>query len=85
MFFKALASNTSGRLSLMDRTLPPGGRMPPPHRHSGNEEAYFVLDGDITFVLDGRTTTHGPETFVLVPAGAAHTFGNTTDAPAACW
>jgi uncharacterized cupin superfamily protein len=60
MFFKALASNTSGRLSLMDRTLPPGGRMPPPHRHSGNEEAYFVL----------------------VPAGAAHTFGNTSDAPA---
>ena len=32
-------------------------------------EAYFVLDGDITFALDGRTTTHGPETFVLVPAG----------------
>jgi mannose-6-phosphate isomerase-like protein (cupin superfamily) len=82
MFFKALASNTSGRLSLMDRTLPPGGRMPPPHRHSGNEEAYFVLDGDITFVLDGRRTTHGAETFVLVPAGAAHTFGNTSDARA---
>ena len=82
MFFKALASNTSGRLSLMDRTLPPGGRMPPPHRHAGNEEAYFVLDGDVTFVLDGRTTTRGPETFVLVPAGAGHTFGNTSDAPA---
>jgi hypothetical protein len=45
-------------------------------------EAYFVLDGYFTFVLDGRTTTHGPETFVLVPAGAAHTFGNTSDAPA---
>ena len=82
MFFKALASNTSGRLSLMDRTLPPGGRMPPQHRHAGNEEAYFVLDGDVTFVLDGRTTTRGPETFVLVPAGAGHTFGNTSDAPA---
>lgn len=54
MFFKALGSNTSGRLSLMDGTLPPSGRMPPPHRHSGNEEAYFVLDGDISFVLDGR-------------------------------
>jgi mannose-6-phosphate isomerase-like protein (cupin superfamily) len=66
----------------MDRTLPPGGRMPPAHRHSGNEEAYFVLAGDITFVLDGRTTTHGAETFVLVPAGAGHTFGNTSDAPA---
>jgi quercetin dioxygenase-like cupin family protein len=82
MFFKALAANTSGRLSLMDRTLPPGGRMPPLHRHAGNEEAYFVLEGDITFVLEGRTTTYGAETFVLVPAGAAHTFGNRSDAPA---
>jgi quercetin dioxygenase-like cupin family protein len=82
MFFKALAANTSGQLSLMERTLPPGGRMPPPHRHAGNEEAYFVLDGDVTFVLDGHTSTGGPETFVLVPAGGAHTFGNTSDTPA---
>ena len=82
MFFKALASNTSGRLSLMERTLPPSGRMPPPHRHSGNDEAYFVLDGAVTFVLDGSTTTRGADTFVLVPAGAAHTFGNTSDEPA---
>jgi quercetin dioxygenase-like cupin family protein len=66
----------------MERTLPPGGRMPPPHRHTGNDEAYFVLDGDVTFILDGQMTSGGVETFVLVPAGAAHTFGNTSPAPA---
>jgi quercetin dioxygenase-like cupin family protein len=82
MMFKALAASTGGRLSLMERTLPPGGRMPPPHRHAGNDEAYFVLDGDVTFVVDGATRIGGPETFVLVPAGVAHTFGNTTEAPA---
>jgi mannose-6-phosphate isomerase-like protein (cupin superfamily) len=82
MFFKATAANTSGRLSLMERSLPPGGRMPPPHRHAGNDEAYFVLDGEVTFVLDGETSARGPETFVLVPAGAAHTFGNTSKAVA---
>ena len=82
MFFKALGSLTEGRLSLMERTLPPGGRMPPPHRHAGNDEAFFVLDGDVTFILDGRTSTGGPETFVLVPAGGAHTFGNTSEATA---
>ena len=80
MFFKALGSMTEGRLSLMERTLPPGGRMPPPHRHVGNDEAYFVLDGEVTFVLEPGTTTGGPETFVLVPAGASHTFGNTSQA-----
>lgn len=82
MLFKALSAQTAGRLSLMDRTLPPGGRMPPPHRHSGNDEAYYVLEGQVTFVLDGVETSGGPETFVLVPAGAAHTFGNTDDQPA---
>jgi mannose-6-phosphate isomerase-like protein (cupin superfamily) len=82
MLFKAMAETTSGRFSLMERTLPPGGRMPPPHRHAGNDEAYFVLDGDVTFIVDGQTTSGGAETFVLVPAGAAHTFGNTSKVPA---
>lgn len=62
----------------MERTLPPGGRMPPPHRHVGAEEAYFVLDGEVTFVLDGVTSRGGPGTAVLVPAGSAHKFGNTS-------
>jgi hypothetical protein len=32
MFFKALAAQDDGDLSLMERTLPPGDRRPPPHR-----------------------------------------------------
>jgi quercetin dioxygenase-like cupin family protein len=66
----------------MERTLPPGGRMPPPHRHSGNEEAYFVLDGVVEFRVGGDVLAGGPGTFVLVPSGEAHTFGNTTASPA---
>lgn len=82
MLFKALAATTSGRFSLMERTLPPGGRMPPPHRHAGNDEAYFVLDGQVTFILDGQAASGGVETFVLVPAGVQHTFGNNSQEPA---
>ncbi|MEO8457261.1 MAG: cupin domain-containing protein [Chloroflexota bacterium] len=82
MFFKAMAATTGGRFSLMERTLPPGGRMPPPHRHVDCEEAYFVLDGAITFILEGEERTEGPETFVLVPGGTAHTFGNRSEEPA---
>lgn len=80
MLFKAMSRTTNGRLSLMERTLPSGGRMPPPHAHVGIEEAYFVLDGQVTFELNGSEQTHGPETFVLVPAGTAHTFGNRSTA-----
>ncbi len=78
MYFKAIAQTTGGRFSLMERSLPPGGRMSPAHAHSDCEEAFFVLDGQITFVLDGSELTKGPGTFVLVPGGTAHTFGNRT-------
>jgi mannose-6-phosphate isomerase-like protein (cupin superfamily) len=81
MLFKATAATTNGRFSLMERTLPPGGRMPPAHTHAGVEEAYFVLEGQVTFVLKGLEQTCGPETFVLVPAGTGHTFGNVSATP----
>ena len=82
MWFKATAASTQGRLSLMERTLPPGGRMPPPHRHIGNEEAYFVLEGTVEFRVADDVFQGTNGAFVLVPAGETHTFGNTSDDPA---
>ena len=79
MFFKALAEQDDGDLSLMERTLPPGGRRPPPHRHTNCSEAYFVLDGLVSVVVEGEEIPVGPEGFVLVPRGTAHTFGNAGD------
>ena len=82
MAFKAVAGQTSGDFSLMERSLPPGGRTPPAHRHTNCSEAFFVLDGTITFRLDGQILTGGPGDFLLVPRGAGHTFGNDGDEPA---
>ena len=79
MFFKALAEQDDGDLSLMERTLPPSGRRPPPHRHTNCSEAYFVLDGLVSVVVEGEELAVGPEGFVLVPRGTAHTFGNAGD------
>jgi mannose-6-phosphate isomerase-like protein (cupin superfamily) len=76
MLFKALAEQDSGDFSLMERTLPPGGRRPPPHRHSNCSEAYFVLDGVVEVTVEGEDLALGPEGFVLVPRGTRHTFGN---------
>ena len=81
MAFKAVAAQTGGDFSLMERTLPPGGRRPPAHRHVNCSEAFFVLDGQISFTLDGQDLTGGPGDFLLVPRGAAHTFGNASPEP----
>ncbi len=82
MFFKALAEQDGGDLSVMERTLPPGGRRPPPHRHSNCSEAYFVLDGQVSVVIEGEDLLVGPEGFLLVPRGTAHTFGNSGEVEA---
>jgi quercetin dioxygenase-like cupin family protein len=82
MWFKATDASTQGRFSLMERTLPAGGRMPPAHSHVRNDEAYFVLDGVVEFRVAGEVFEGANGTFVLVSAGEAHTFGNTRDEPA---
>ncbi len=82
MYFKALAEQDDGDLSLMERTLPPGGRRPPAHRHTNCSEAYFVLDGLVAVTVEDEKLRVEPEGFVLVPRGTAHTFGNAGDSTA---
>ena len=82
MAFKAVAAQTGGDFSLMERTVPPGARMPPPHRHVNCSEAFFVLAGTITFRLDEAELSGRAGDFLLVPRGAGHTFGNTGTEPA---
>jgi len=79
MAFKAVAAQTGGDFSFMERTVPPHGRRPLPHRHATCSEAFWVLDGTITFVFDGVEIQAGHDDFLLVPRGAAHTFGNGGD------
>jgi mannose-6-phosphate isomerase-like protein (cupin superfamily) len=79
MYFKALAEQDSGDFSLMERTLPAGGRRPPPHRHTNCSEAYFVLDGLVSVTVEDEELSVGPQGFVLVPRGTAHTFGNAAE------
>lgn len=76
MVFKAIAELDDGDLSLMERTLPPGGRRPPAHRHTNCSEAYFVLEGVVTVTVEGVEKILEAEDFLLVPRGIAHTFGN---------
>jgi mannose-6-phosphate isomerase-like protein (cupin superfamily) len=82
MAFKAVAAQTGGDFSLMERTVPPGARTPPPHRHVNCSEAFFVLDGTITFSLESAELAGRAGDFLLVPRGAAHTFGNQGAEPA---
>ncbi len=77
LLFKATAASTGGAFSLHERRVPAGGRRPPAHIHPDRVEAFWVLDGEAAFELDGESTVVGAGSLVLVPGGVAHTFGAT--------
>ena len=52
---------------------------PPPHRHRDEDDSFYILEGELTFTVEGEEVVAGPGTFVLVPPGVAHTFRNDGD------
>ncbi len=63
-------------------TIQPHRHGPPPHVHDDEDDAFYVLEGELVFTVDGEEVVAGAGTFVLVPPGVEHTFENRTDAPA---
>jgi mannose-6-phosphate isomerase-like protein (cupin superfamily) len=44
------------------------------HVHHADDEAWHVLEGELTFRYADRVEVAGPGTTVFVPAGVAHTY-----------
>ncbi len=79
--FLATGEETAGRYALWEALVPPGGG-PPPHVHSREQEGFHVLDGEITFTIDGQRVVAGPGTFANMPVGTPHSFKNESGRPA---
>ena len=47
---------------------------PPLHIHRREDEAWYVLDGHMTFHVDGEAYAAPSGAFVLAPMGVPHTF-----------
>jgi quercetin dioxygenase-like cupin family protein len=77
----ASGEQTGGAFALIDALVPPGGG-PPPHWHTREDESFFVLEGMVTFTVDGLPNEAGPGTFVHVKKEVRHSFRNNTDRPA---
>jgi quercetin dioxygenase-like cupin family protein len=79
--YLATGEQTDGKYALCDALVPPGGG-PPPHIHSREEEGFYILEGEITFTVNGERTVAGPGTFANIPIGVPHSFRNESDRPA---
>jgi quercetin dioxygenase-like cupin family protein len=79
--FLATGDDTGGKYAMFEALVPPGGG-PPPHVHRREEEGFYVLDGEITFTVNGEKLVAVAGTFANMPVGTPHTFKNESDRPA---
>jgi mannose-6-phosphate isomerase-like protein (cupin superfamily) len=73
-------SDDTPRFNLGIITLQPHRDGPDLHVHDGEDDSFYILEGELTFVVEEDEVVAGPGTFVLVPPGVRHTFANRGDA-----
>jgi quercetin dioxygenase-like cupin family protein len=73
MEIKARAEDTGGALGLVEGSFYRGFG-PPLHVHSREDEAFYLLEGEIRFRQGEDEFVVGPGAWVWGPRGVAHTF-----------
>ena len=69
---KVLASRSGRGLSIVDHRVP-AGYAPPAHRH-GDDEAFFILEGDFAVRCGDQSWHAGPGSLVFLPRDVPHGF-----------
>jgi mannose-6-phosphate isomerase-like protein (cupin superfamily) len=57
------------------------GRVLDAHVHADEDDAFYLLEGEMTFLLGLDEVAAGPGTFVLIPPGVSHGFRNDQSEP----
>ena len=69
----AEAKDTGGRFSMMEE-LARKGSGPGPHKHTWSDETFYMLDGEITFLIGDEIKTARTGDFLMVPRNSRHAF-----------
>ena len=71
---KAAAGQTAGAYAMIE-DIALEGEGTPLHRHREDDEAFYVLDGEMTFYLgNDEPIRASPGSFVHIPGGTVHAF-----------
>ena len=74
-------AETGGRFCLLEFLQPPG-EWTPLHVHRDSDQTHYVLDGELTVYLPGRSFVIGPGQCVNTPMNVPHTEHVTSAGPA---
>jgi quercetin dioxygenase-like cupin family protein len=70
---KASKETTDGRVAVIEH-LAPQGAGSPLHKHTREDEWFYVIEGELTFWVDGKVIDAPAGSFVYGPRGLPHTF-----------
>jgi quercetin dioxygenase-like cupin family protein len=81
--YKATGAETAGSFSLWEAVVLPGAGAPP-HRHAREDEAFYVLSGELLIEFEGEPAPRrvAPGGFFYGARGRRHAFRNAGDNPA---
>ena len=71
---RSSSRQTQGRFFMSEHLSMPPGFSSPYHTHQHEDEIFYVLEGEVAFVLDGVWAKAGPGTCVFGPRSIAHGF-----------
>ena len=77
---KISGDETQGRYSVWEIEVAPNNG-PPLHKHSMEDESFYVLEGDFSFPYGSKETKAGKGQFMYVPRGEFHTYKNIGSSP----
>lgn len=75
LWMLADSSHTGGALGANRLRLDVGMAGAKPHYHQQSSEAFYVLDGTLSMLVDDRMMSVGKGGYVVVPPGLPHAFG----------
>lgn len=75
------AEQTNGQLGLIENVIPAGFAGLPLHVHPSFDEAFFILDGELTFRVGDDVFTADPGALAYIPGDVPHTFAELAGAP----
>ena len=79
--FKLWSADTGGLLSIVEHPIDPG-ILVPPHVHSREDQATYVIEGEVDILVGETVTRCGTGAYISKPRGLPHAFWNVGTAPA---
>jgi quercetin dioxygenase-like cupin family protein len=71
MTIKATGEQTNGTFALVEEVLPPGYATIY-HSHQTEDEAIYVIEGEITLICNNQKIKAGPGTYTFIPRNTPH-------------